>query len=166
MKTLCIMDSVSRANGGIFEAERRLRSLQRECIDHQERLYINRNADEPDAMLARRTSQLIAMHRVQTRAVLRRARFLQRGLLCLLGGIAIFVICCLALELYASSGANQSLGIISAALFLIACLAVFTGGCFALAEMRCSLEPIIQESALVDDMVHQLDNTPTLAPRT
>ena len=24
MKTVCIMDSVSRANGGIFEAERRL----------------------------------------------------------------------------------------------------------------------------------------------
>ena len=135
----------------------RLRSLQRECIEHQEKLHAHRNADEPDEMLARRTEQLIAMQRLQTRAVLRRARFLQRALICLLGGIGIFVICCLSLELYAFEGANEALGIVSACLFLIASLVVFAGVCFALAEMRCALEPIIQESALVEDMVRQFD---------
>ncbi|XHR26749.1 MAG: glycosyltransferase [Chthoniobacteraceae bacterium] len=32
MKTLCIMDSVSRANGGIFEAERRLQQTLHGCL--------------------------------------------------------------------------------------------------------------------------------------
>ncbi len=32
MKTLCIMDSVSRANGGIFEAERRLQQTLHMCL--------------------------------------------------------------------------------------------------------------------------------------
>jgi uncharacterized membrane protein len=88
---------------------------------------------------------------------LRRARFLQLGLICLLGGIAIFVICSLSLEFYAFAGANEIIGILSAGLFLIACLVVFAGVCFALAEMRCALEPIKQESALVEEMVRSFD---------
>jgi hypothetical protein len=135
----------------------RLRSLQRECIEHQEKLYLHRHSTDPDEMLSRRTEQLIAMQRLQTRGVLGRARYLQVALSCLLGGIAIFVICCLTLELYAFEGANETIGVISAALFLVACLVVFTGVCYALAEMRCALEPIMQESALVEDMVRQFD---------
>jgi len=135
----------------------RLRSLQRECIEHQEKLYAHRHSGDPDEMLGRRTEQLIAMQRIQTKAVLRRARYLQLGLSCLLGGIGIFVICCLSLELYAFQGANEITGIVSATLFLIACLVVFTGVCFALAEMRCALEPIMQESALVEEMVRCFD---------
>jgi len=135
----------------------RLRSLQRECIEHQEKLYAQRDSRYPDQMLGRRTVQLIAMQRLQTRGVLRRARFLQLALGCVLAAIGIFVICCLSLELYAFEGANETLGIVSATLFLVACLVVFTGVCFALAEMRCALEPITQESALVEDMVRQFD---------
>ena len=135
----------------------RLRSLQRECIEHQEKLYAHRHSRDPDEMLGRRTEQLIAMQRLQTRGVLRRARFLQLALSCLLWGIGIFVICCLSLELYAFEGANETLGIVSATLFLVACLMVFTGVCFALAEMRCALGPITQESALVEEMVRQFD---------
>src|SRR6202034_1969261 len=90
----------------------RLRSLQRECIEHQEKLYANRAAGVPDEMLARRTEQLIAMQRFQTKAVLRRARFLQSALGCLLSGIGIFVICCLSLELYAFEGANETIGLV------------------------------------------------------
>ncbi len=135
----------------------RLRSLQRECIEHQEKLYAHRNSDDPDEMLARRTEQLIAMQQLQTRGVLRRARLLQNALSCLLGGIGIFVICCLSLELYAFEGANEIIGVLSAALFLVASLVVLTGVCFALAEMRYALEPITQESALVEDMVRQFD---------
>ena len=141
----------------------RLRSLQRECIEHQEKLYAHRHTDDPDEMLARRTEQLIAMQRLQTRGVLVRARYLQIALSCLLGGIGIFVICCLSLELYAFDGANQIIGIVSAALFLVACLVVFTGVWFALAEMRCALDPITQESALVEDMVRQFDGRHTPA---
>jgi hypothetical protein len=133
----------------------RLRSLQRECIEHQEKLYIHRNSDEPDELLAHRTEQLIAMQRLQTRAVLRRAHFLQRTLGCLLSGIAIYVVCCLSLEFYAFDGANETIGIVSASLFLIASLVVLTGVCYAIAEMRCALEPIMQESALVEQMVRQ-----------
>lgn len=133
----------------------RLRSLQRECIEHQEKLHLQRQASAPDPVLARRTEQLISMQRVQTRSVLRRARFLQRALLCVLGGIAIFVLSCLSLELYASEGSSQPLGILSAIIFLIACLLVLAGVCFALAEMACALQPIAQESALVDEMVRQ-----------
>jgi hypothetical protein len=135
----------------------RLRSLQRECIEHQEKLYAHRHTHEPDEMLARRTEQLIAMQRLQTRGVLRRARFLQLALTCLLGGIGVFVICCLSLELYAFEGANEIIGLVSAALFLIASLVVFAGVCFALAEMRLALEPIRAESALVEEMVRQFD---------
>ena len=135
----------------------RLRSLQRECIEHQERLYAHRNSKDPDGMLARRTEQLIAMQRLQTRGVLTRARYLQLALSCLLVGIGIFVICCLSLELYAFEGANETIGLVSATLFLIASLVVFTGVCFAFAEMRCALEPITLESALVEEMVRQFD---------
>ena len=74
-----------------------------------------------------------------------------------MGGIGIFVICCLSLELYAFEGANEIIGVLSAALFLVASLVVLTGVCFALAEMRYALEPITQESALVEDMVRQFD---------
>jgi hypothetical protein len=42
----------------------RLRSLQRECIEYQEKLYAHRHTDDPDEMLARRTEQLIAMQRL------------------------------------------------------------------------------------------------------
>jgi hypothetical protein len=97
------------------------------------------------------------MQRLQTRGVLRRARFLQLALSCLLASIGIFVICCLSLELYAFEGANQTIGIVSAGLFLAASLVVFAGVCFALAEMRCALDPITQESALVEEMVRQFD---------
>lgn len=143
----------------------RLRSLQRECIEHQEKLYAHRSSEYPDQMLARRTEQLIAMQRLQTRGVLSRARLLQLALSCLLAGIATFVICCLSLELYAIEGAAQLIGILSALLFLAASLMVFTGVCFAFAEMRCALEPITQESALVEDMVRQFDgHRPATAP--
>jgi hypothetical protein len=73
------------------------------------------------------------------------------------------VICCLSLELYAFDGANEIIGIVSATLFLVACLVVFTGVWFALAEMRCALDPITQESALVEDMVRQFDGRHTPA---
>ena len=139
----------------------RLRSLQRECIEHQEKLYAQRHSGDPDEMLARRTEQLIAMQRLQTQAVLRRARYLQIALSCLLGGIGIFVVCCLSLELYAFEAANEIIGIVSATLFLVASLVVLTGVCFALAEMRCALYPIMQESRLVEEMVRQFDGLTT-----
>lgn len=133
----------------------RLRSLQRECIEHQEKLHAHHSAADPDEFLSRRTEQLIEMQRLQTHGVLRRARLLQRALICLLSGIAMFVICCLTLELYAIEGAAQSIGIVSAALFLIGSLLVFSGVCFAIGEMRLALDPIIQESTLVEQMIRQ-----------
>ena len=133
----------------------RLRSLQRECIEHQEKLHAHRSAGDPDEFLSRRTEQLIEMQRLQTHGVLRRARLLQRALLCLLSGIATFVICCLCLELYAIEGAAQSIGLLSAALFLVASVLVFCGVCFAIGEMRLALDPITQESALVEKMIRQ-----------
>lgn len=53
------------------------------------------------------------------------------------------------------------LGVLSAGLFLIASLVVLAGVFFAFVEMRCALEPITQESALVEDMVRQFDGRPT-----
>ena len=85
--------------------------------------------------------------------------------MCLLAGIGIFVICCLSLEFYAFDGANEIIGTVSATLFLVASSVVLIGVCFALAEMRCALDPITQESALVEDMVRQFDGiiAPALA---
>ena len=142
----------------------RLRSIQRECIEHQEKLYAQKNAGGFDEMLARRTENLIAMQRQQTDSVLRRARLLRSALICLLSGIALFVVCCLSLELYAMEEASRTIGFVSAGLFMLASLLVFCGVCFAIAEMRWALGPITQESAMVEDMVRRFDGHPSDTP--
>ena len=135
----------------------RLRTLQRECLDYQEKLYGHRHAKEPDKILVRRTEQLIALERSQTGGVLRRASLLQRTLLCMLGGIGIFILCSVTLEISAISGFPELLSIAAAAFFLLATMLIFTGICFAVAEMMRALDPITQESVFVEDLIRRFE---------
>ena len=136
----------------------RLRRLQRECLEDQEKLYLLRVSATPnDEMLTSRMERMIAMEQQQTSGVLRRAHLLRRTLLCLLLAICFFVLTSLALEASAFLRFAALFSLLPAILFLLAALLLLAGIGFAIAEIRRALDPIERESAFVAEMVAKFE---------
>jgi hypothetical protein len=116
----------------------RLRGFQRECLESLEQAEADHSRSRSRAVLN--------VLREQTDGVLGRARLLQGTLSCLLSAIGCMVLCSVFLGL---SPLNPALQPLATALFFGGSGLVFMAVCFALAEIRQALRPIVMESEFV-----------------
>lgn len=132
----------------------RLRSFQRERLQEQD--WLARHAQDADPTVMARHHQLLEMLDVQTVHVTRRAKLIQRTLMCLLVAIGCLIICSLFLGL---SILHESMIYIAAAIFVAGLCCVLGAVSFAVCELMAALEPIELESRFVGDLTENVENS-------
>lgn len=125
----------------------RLRAFQRERLQAQD--WLARNAGVTDTIVAERHRQVLSMLEVQTVHVTRRARYIQRTLMCLLTAIACLIVSSLlsGLSILVSAATG-----VAAAFFVVGLCCVLAAVSFAALELTAALKPIELESQFVGDL--------------
>lgn len=134
----------------------RLRAFQRERLNEQEALARERANGTGDDISTIRHQELLGMLQVQTTRVTRRAKLIQRTLLCMLLTIACLAICSLFVGLSTICPAAMYVAV---PLFVIGLLLLFIGVIFAALELRQALDPVELESRFVQDIVEEFDKS-------
>ncbi|HEY3412439.1 MAG TPA: DUF2721 domain-containing protein [Armatimonadota bacterium] len=130
----------------------RLRAFQRERLQEQD--WLTNHATEDDQTVVARHQQLLDMLQVQTTHVTRRARLIQRTLLCLLTAIGSLIVSSLCSGL--SIEWPEAITV-AAIMFVVGLLSVLAAVVFAMRELLAALEPIELESQFVADLVEGIE---------
>jgi len=131
----------------------RLRAFHRERLHEQEALSRAR-ADGGDELSVVRHQEMLGALQVQTQRVTRRAKLIQRTLLCMLMTIACLALCSLCLGL---SSVWPAMMYVAVPLFAIGLLLLFTGVIIAALELRQALDPVELESRFVTEIMESFE---------
>jgi len=135
----------------------RLRSFAREQLQEQERYTRECNDTAVDKTVRRRRLQWIEMLQAQTVRVSRRARLIQRTLLCLLGTIAALTVCSLALGV---SVLWPHAVYVATPCFVLGAVLLLVAVILAMWEMKAALEPTERESEFIKRLAEELSDPP------